>query len=51
MFDVGVVRQRIVRFDGAPSVDDLPLVGHCFGEGGFSGAGGADQDDVLDLFR
>ena len=51
VFDVGVVRQRIVRFDGAPAVDDLPLVGHCFGEGGFSGAGGADQDDVLDLFR
>ena len=50
MLDVRVVRERVVRLDTTPAVDDLPLVGHRFGKGSLSRAGRADEYDVLDLF-
>ena len=50
VLDVRVVRERVVRLDTTPAVDDLPLVGHRFGKGSLSRAGRADEYDVLDLF-
>ena len=50
VLDIRVVRERVVRLDTTPAVDDLPFIGHRFGKGSFSRAGRADQYDVLDLF-
>ena len=50
MLDIRVVRERVVRLDTTPAVDDLTLEGHRFGKGSFPRAGRADEYDVLDLF-
>ncbi len=49
VLDVGVVRQRVVRFDATPAVDHFALVGHGLGKRGLSRSRSADQNDVLDL--
>ena len=50
VLDIRVVRERVVRLDTTPAVDDLTLEGHRFGKGSFTRAGRADEYDVLDLF-
>ena len=50
VLDIRVVRERVVRLDTTPAVDDLTLEGHRFGKGSFPRAGRADEYDVLDLF-
>ena len=44
VLDIGVVRERVVRLDTTPAVDDR------FGKGSFTRAGRADEYDVFDLF-
>ena len=51
VLDIRVVRERVVRLDTTPAVDDLTLKSHRFGKGSFSRAGSADKNDVLDFFR
>lgn len=50
MLDIRVVRERVVRLDTTPAVDDLTLKGHRFGKGSFSRAGRPDEYDVFDFF-
>ena len=50
VLDIRVVRERVVRLDTTPAVDDLTLKGHRFGKGSFSRAGRADEYDVFDFF-
>ena len=50
VLDIRIVRERVVRLDTTPAVDDLTLIGHRFGKGSFSRAGRTDENDVLDLF-
>ena len=49
VLDVRIVRERVVRLDTTPAVDDLTLKGHRFGKGSFPRAGRADENDVLDF--
>ena len=50
VLDIRIVRERVVRLDTTPAVDDLTLKGHRFGKGSFSRAGRADEYDVFDFF-
>ena len=50
VLDIRVVRERVVRLDTTPAVDDLTLKGHRFGKGSFSRAGRPDEYDVFDFF-
>ena len=49
VLDVRIVRERVVRLDTTPAVDDLTLISHRFGKGSFTRAGRADENDVLDF--
>ena len=46
----GVVRNCVLLFDRASSVDDLSFVKHGFRESGLAGLGAAQQDNVPDVF-
>ena len=50
VLDIRIVRERVVRLDTTPAVDNLTLIGHRLGKGSLTRARRSDEYDVLDLF-